>query len=91
MIRLVGQIFLAVTLEHTLYDDNDLATLFAEVEATVNWRSLTDALYEVGEPTSLFPKQLFCLNAAVAKPFLLPDEFDKNAQKCFEIVQYAAH
>ena len=47
MIRLVRQILLAVTPMQTLLDD-DLATLFAEVEAIMNSRPLTDVPLEVG-------------------------------------------
>ena len=89
MIRLVRQILLAVTPTQTLRDD-DLATLFAEVEAIVNSRPLTDVPLEVGEPTPLSPNHLLRVNAAVAKPFMLTDESDNYARQRFRIVQYAA-
>ena len=89
MIRLVRQIFLAVTPMQTLRDD-DLATFFVEVEAIVNSRPLTDVPLEVGEPTPLSPNHLLRVNAAVAKPFMLTDESDNYARQRFRIVQYAA-
>ena len=73
----------------TLRDD-DLAILFAEVEAIVNSRPLTDVPLEVGEPTPLSPNYLLCVNAAVAKPFMLTDESDNYAWQRFRNVQYAA-
>ena len=89
-IRLVRQILLAVTPKQTLRD-NDLATLFAEVEAIVNSRPLTDVPLEVGEPTPLSPNHLLRVNAAVAKLFMLTDESGNSARQRFRIVQYAAN
>ena len=89
MIRLVRHILLALTTKQTLRDD-DLATLFAEVEAIVNSRPLTDVPLEVGEPIPLSPNHLLRLNAAVAKPFMLTDKSANYARQSFRIVQYAA-
>ena len=89
MIRLVRQILLAVIPMQTLRHDN-LATLFAEVEAIVNSRPPTDVPLEVGEPTPLSLNHLLLVNAAVAKPFMLTDESDNYAWQRFKIVQYAA-
>ena len=89
IIRLVRQILLAVTPKQIIRDD-DLATLFAKVEAIVNSRPLTDVPLEVGKPTPLSPNHLLRVNAAVAKPFMLTDESDIYARQRSKIVQYAA-
>ena len=89
MICLMRQILLAVTPMQTLRD-GDLAMLFAEVEAIVNSRPLTDVPLEVGERNPIFPNHLLRVNAAVAKPFMLTDKSDNYVRQRFRIVQYAA-
>ena len=85
MICLVRQILLAVTPKQTL-GDNHLATVFAEFEAIVTSRPLTDVLLEVGEPIPLSPNHLLRVNVAVAKPFMLTDKSDNYARQRFRIV-----
>ena len=54
MIRLVGTTLMSITPKQILYDD-DLNTLFAQVDEIVNSLPLTDVPFDVGENTSLTP------------------------------------
>ena len=87
MIRLVRKTLMAVTPKQTLYDD-DLKTLFAEVEAIVNSRPLTDVPIEMGEETPLTPNDLLRINPSVACPFVNSDDSDCYSRQRFRVVQY---
>ena len=50
MIQVVRYVLLAITPKQSLYDD-DLVTLFTEMEAIVNSRPLNNVPLEVGEDT----------------------------------------
>ena len=81
MIRIVRNILLAITHKRTLYDD-DLVTLFTEVEAIVNSRPLTNIPLEPGEDTLLTPNHLLRLNPAVAPPYVLIEVFLTTVSNC---------
>ena len=82
MIRVVRNVLLAITSKQTLYDD-DLVTLFAEVEAIVNSRPLINVLLEAGKDTFLTPNHFLLLNPDVTLPSILTEEFDIYSRQRF--------
>ena len=75
MIRVVRNVLLAITPKQMLYDD-DLVTLFTEVEAIVNSRPLTNVPLEAGIDTPLTLNHLLRLNPVVAPPCILTENSD---------------
>ena len=57
MIRSVRATLISIMPKQTLHDD-DLTTLFAEAEAIVNFRPLTNVPLQAGENTPLTPTPL---------------------------------
>ena len=90
-IRTIRRILLAVMPNKGRGIDFDgLTTVFCEVEAVVNSRSLTEMRLEIDKDLPLTPNHLLRINPQIALPSIVNHKKNFYAQNRFKIVQYAA-
>ena len=88
-IRTFRKIFLTILPKRALNDD-ELNTLFVEIENIMNSSPLTEVTPEVGDLTPLTPNHLLRINPEVASTPCPVDKTDCYSRQRFRLVQYVA-